>query len=110
MTLAPVALDMLLEELGKQEDVPVLVAADDMQALCGQTLYKDPQFRSIAAWHLGMPRLLLEFAGGMRKFKRGAFIGAVTNSDPLFPVPAELLDAFEMERSYPARYVVFQNR
>ncbi|KAL1659053.1 mitochondrial ribosomal death-associated protein 3-domain-containing protein [Schizophyllum commune] len=102
MTLAPVALDMLLEELGKQEDVPVLVAADDMQALCGQTLYKDPQFRSIAAWHLGMPRLLLEFAGGMRKFKRGAFVGAVTNSDPLFPVPAELLDAFEMERSYPA--------
>ncbi|KAL1745537.1 mitochondrial ribosomal death-associated protein 3-domain-containing protein [Schizophyllum fasciatum] len=102
MTLAPVALDMLLEELGKQEEVPVLVAADDMQALCGQSLYRDPQFRAVAAWHLGMPRMILEFAGGMRKFKRGAFIGAVTNSDPLFPVPLELLDAFDLERSSPA--------
>ncbi|TRM58083.1 mitochondrial ribosomal death-associated protein 3-domain-containing protein [Schizophyllum amplum] len=100
-SLAPIALDVLLEELGAQDEVPVLVAVDDMQALCGDSLYKDPQFRNVAAWHLGMPRMLLEFAGEMRKLKRGAFIGALTNTDPQFPMPAELQDAFQLERKLP---------
>jgi small subunit ribosomal protein S29 len=48
--------------------VPVLLAVDDFQALFTKTAYKTPQFQSIRAWHLSMPRLILEYASGRKLF------------------------------------------
>lgn len=44
--------------------VPVLLAIDDLQALYGTSLYRDPEFNHIQALHLSMPRLILEYASG----------------------------------------------
>jgi small subunit ribosomal protein S29 len=49
---------------------PVLLAIDDFQALYCRTSYKDPRFSAIKSYHLSMPRLLLEYAGGKRSFVR----------------------------------------
>jgi len=44
--------------------MPVLLAIDDLQALYGTSLYRDPEFHHIQALHLSMPRLILEYASG----------------------------------------------
>lgn len=49
---------------------PVLLALDDFQALYHQTTYRDPLFNFIQAYHLSMPRLMLEYASGLRSFVR----------------------------------------
>jgi len=85
-TSAPSVLSALLEALGKQTRyvhlrvcfatersrphcrIPVLLAIDDFQALFTRTAYKTPHFQTIRAWHLSMPRLLLEYASGRKAF------------------------------------------
>ncbi|KAJ7717669.1 mitochondrial ribosomal death-associated protein 3-domain-containing protein [Mycena metata] len=95
--LAPLLLDALLTELSIQTAHPVLLAIDDFQALAmGRSGYRDPQFKGIRPHHLGMGRLLLEFAGGRRAFARGLVIGALSRSDPMFPVPPQLAAALSI--------------
>ena len=48
----------------------MLLAVDDIQALYGKTLYRDPQFVPIHSYHLSLPRLIMEYASGKRVFVR----------------------------------------
>ncbi|KAJ3569969.1 hypothetical protein NP233_g4701 [Leucocoprinus birnbaumii] len=96
---APAVLELLVEELKGQTTHPVLLAVDDFQALFNQSLYRDPHFKPIATYHLSLPRLILSHfsppsspsspSGG---FKFGACLGALTSSDPAFPISLELKD------------------
>ncbi|PFH53262.1 hypothetical protein AMATHDRAFT_137940, partial [Amanita thiersii Skay4041] len=98
---SPSILDAVLTELSHQTKHPVLLAVDDFQAFYGQTAYRDPFFSRIRPYHLSMPRLILEFAAGKRSFARGAMIGAITYSDPAYPLPLELRDALGMPYGHP---------
>ncbi|KAJ7022680.1 mitochondrial ribosomal death-associated protein 3-domain-containing protein [Mycena alexandri] len=95
--LAPALLDALLTELSSQTQFPVLLAIDDFQALAaGRSGYRDAQYKSIRPHHLGMGRVLLEFAGGRRGLARGLLLAALTRSDPAFPVPPQLAAALSL--------------
>jgi len=96
-TSAPTVLAALLEALGKQTRAPVLLAVDDFQALFTKTAYKSPHFQTIRAWHLSMPRLLLEYASGRKAFARGAFIGALSLSDKTYSLSQELRYALGLQ-------------
>ncbi|KAH9990578.1 mitochondrial ribosomal death-associated protein 3-domain-containing protein [Russula vinacea] len=94
---APTVLVALLEALGKQTTVPVLLAIDDFQALFTKTAYKTPHFQTIRAWHLSMPRLLLEYASGRKAFARGAVVGALSLSDKTYGLSQELRYALGLQ-------------
>ncbi|KAJ7230213.1 mitochondrial ribosomal death-associated protein 3-domain-containing protein [Mycena pura] len=97
---APAALDALLRELGVQTRFPVLLAIDDFQALAGGSMYRDPHFRMIRPHHLGLPRLLLEYASGRRTLARGLVLGALTRSDPQFPVSDQLAASLRIPEEF----------
>ncbi|KAI8985668.1 mitochondrial ribosomal death-associated protein 3-domain-containing protein [Trametes punicea] len=90
---APTVLTVLLDELTKQTRYPVLLAIDDFQALYCMSLYRDPFFRPVKAYHLMLPRTLLEFASGKKSFARGAVLGALSMQNTTFRVPLELTEA-----------------
>ncbi|KAG6826316.1 hypothetical protein H0H92_000333 [Tricholoma furcatifolium] len=94
--LAPVILEIFMAELSKQTKVPVLLAVDDFQALYCRTAYHDPHFVPIRSHHLSVPRMIMEYASGKRTFSRGAFLGAISNSETLYKVPLELQDALNI--------------
>jgi small subunit ribosomal protein S29 len=99
--------------------VPVLLAIDDFQALFTKTAYKTPHFQTIRAWHLSMPRLLLEYASGRKAFvscfsntnlafnkstisnqtnkARGAVVGALSLSDKTYGLSQELRYALGLQ-------------
>lgn len=85
--LAPTILTATLDELGRQTTsvhvrlmyeacnltltvyrFPVLLAIDDFQAIYCKTKYRHPHFARIQPYHLSMPRVLLEYAGGLKTF------------------------------------------
>ncbi|KAF8493178.1 mitochondrial ribosomal death-associated protein 3-domain-containing protein [Russula emetica] len=94
---APGVLSAVLEALGKQTRVPVLLAIDDFQALFTRTAYKTPHFQKIRAWHLSMPRLLLEYTSGQKSFARGAVVGALSLSDKTYGLSQELRHALGLQ-------------
>ncbi|KAI6010683.1 mitochondrial ribosomal death-associated protein 3-domain-containing protein [Pisolithus orientalis] len=90
--LAPTVLTAVLSELGKQTAFPVLLAIDDFQAIYCKTKYRDPHYSRIQPYHLSMPRLLLEYASGLKQFARGAVVGALSGTDTTFKLPLELAE------------------
>ncbi|KAI0306051.1 mitochondrial ribosomal death-associated protein 3-domain-containing protein [Multifurca ochricompacta] len=96
-TFAPTVLAALLEALGKQTKVPVLLAVDDFQALFTKTAYKTPHFQTIRAWHLSMPRLIIDYASGRKTFARGAVVGALSLSDKTYGLSQELRHALGLQ-------------
>lgn len=48
----------------------MLLAIDDFQALYTLSMYRDPYFKMVKAYHLTLPRTLLEFASGKQSFVR----------------------------------------
>ncbi|KAF9265387.1 hypothetical protein L218DRAFT_957582 [Marasmius fiardii PR-910] len=95
--LASVILERLLLELGKQKQHPVLLAVDDFQCIyTPMSEYRDPHFNRIRPYHLSVPRLLLEYASGKKSFARGAVVGAINASDPLYRTSVELRDALKL--------------
>ncbi|KAF8623781.1 hypothetical protein AX15_006191 [Amanita polypyramis BW_CC] len=98
---APAVLDAFMTELSQQTKHPVLLAVDDFQALYCRTAYRDPFFSTIRSYHLSMPRLILEFASCKRSFARGTVLGAITCSDPAYPLPLELREALQMPYDHP---------
>ncbi|KIY69448.1 hypothetical protein CYLTODRAFT_349530 [Cylindrobasidium torrendii FP15055 ss-10] len=102
---APQVLEVVLAELGKQKEHPVLLAVDDFQSLYGKTKYKDPHFDGITSYHLNVPRLIMEYAGGRKSFARGAVFGALRSTNTQFPVSNDMymglgLDEFEEGRAW----------
>ncbi|KDQ51085.1 hypothetical protein JAAARDRAFT_211375 [Jaapia argillacea MUCL 33604] len=92
-SVAPTVLSALLEQLGKQEAYPVLLAIDDFQALYCQSRYRDPHYAHIKSYHLSVPRLLLDYASGSKTFARGAVFGALSTCSTDFQLPLELREA-----------------
>ncbi|KAI0793800.1 mitochondrial ribosomal death-associated protein 3-domain-containing protein [Fomes fomentarius] len=99
---APTVLSVLFTELAQQTKYPVLLAVDDFQALYCQSLYRDPYFKTVKGYHLGLPRTLLEFASGKRAFKRGAFLGALSTQNTTFSAPLELVEALGLQPTVPS--------
>ncbi|TFY79925.1 hypothetical protein EWM64_g4084 [Hericium alpestre] len=95
--VAPTVLTALMEELGKQTQFPVLLAIDDFQALFSESTYRSPHFSAIKAWHLSMPRLLLDYASGQKTFARGAVVGALSTADTRFKLSTELRHALGLQ-------------
>ncbi|KAI6024439.1 mitochondrial ribosomal death-associated protein 3-domain-containing protein [Pisolithus marmoratus] len=100
--LAPTVLAAVLSELGKQTTYPVLLAIDDFQAIYCKTKYRDPHYSRIQPFHLSMPRLLLEYASGLRQFARGAVVGALSGTDTTFKLPLELAEALGLPPTSPS--------
>ncbi|TFY69289.1 hypothetical protein EVJ58_g499 [Rhodofomes roseus] len=90
---APVVLSVLIDELSQQSTHPVLLAVDDMQAMYGYSMYRDPHYRQIMAQHLAIPRMILQYASGKKAFPRGAVIGAAGTQHTAFKMPLELCEA-----------------
>ncbi|KAJ7632787.1 mitochondrial ribosomal death-associated protein 3-domain-containing protein, partial [Roridomyces roridus] len=93
---AHVCLEALMAEMGRQTVFPVLIAIDDFQALAGRSLYRDPHGRFIRPHHLGLPRLLLEYASGRKKLARGCVLGALSRTDTQFPVTPQLSESLNL--------------
>ncbi|OBZ66880.1 28S ribosomal protein S29, mitochondrial [Grifola frondosa] len=108
--LAPFVLSALMNELSRQSKHPVLLAVDDFQALYSTTLYRDPHFKPLMSHSLSVPRLLLEFASGIRSFARGAVVGALSTSDTQFRLPLELREALGLPEFRFAGPYVHRNR
>ncbi|KZT59887.1 hypothetical protein CALCODRAFT_166829 [Calocera cornea HHB12733] len=96
------ALDALVGQLGRQTEIPVLLAADDYQCLYVQSMYRDQQYIPIWAYHLSLPRLLLEYAIGTRPLKRGLVLGALGPLHTNFAAPVPLREAIGAEISWKA--------
>ncbi|KAF9070753.1 mitochondrial ribosomal death-associated protein 3-domain-containing protein [Rhodocollybia butyracea] len=95
--ISSVAFETLIGELCAQSKIPILLAIDDFQALyTPKSSYRDPHFSAIRPYHLALPRILLELASGKRFFQRGAVLGALTTTDPKFPVTQELKEVLEL--------------
>ncbi|KAI0369803.1 hypothetical protein BV20DRAFT_967474 [Pilatotrama ljubarskyi] len=99
---APTVLSALLDELAKQTKYPVLLAVDDFQALYCTSAYRDPFFRAVKAYHLTLPRTLLEFASGKKAFTRGAVFGALSTQNTTFRTPLELTESLGLEPTGPS--------
>ncbi|EIM86567.1 uncharacterized protein STEHIDRAFT_147130 [Stereum hirsutum FP-91666 SS1] len=105
-TVAPTVLEAMLECLGAQTELPVLVAVDDFQALFCKSAYRDPLYGSLRAWHLSMPRLLLEYASGRRTFARGAFVGAISSTSNTYALTPEVRYALGFQQDLqPSPYI-----
>ena len=100
---------------------PVLLAIDDFQALYNLSTYRDPYFKMVKAYHLTLPRTLLEFASGKQSFvclsfppsmhvhahiyipqARGAVLGALSTQNKAFRAPLELTEALGLTPDVPS--------
>ncbi|KAI0718085.1 mitochondrial ribosomal death-associated protein 3-domain-containing protein [Cerioporus squamosus] len=99
---APTVLSTLFAELAQQTKAPVLLAIDDFQALYNMSLYRDPYYKLVKAYHLSLPRMLLEFASGKQAFKRGAVLGALSMQNTTFRPPLELVEALGLQPAQPS--------
>lgn len=99
-SLAALILETVMSELSTQTKSPVLFAVDDFQALYCQTAYRDPHFVPIRPYHLSVPRMIMDYASGKRSFAKGAFVGAITNSDTVYKLPLELKDALGLPHEH----------
>ncbi|KAF9002462.1 mitochondrial ribosomal death-associated protein 3-domain-containing protein [Cyathus striatus] len=98
---------LVLERI-PEYSTPVLLAIDEFQSLYGKTKYRDQHFVPIKSFHLSVPRALMEYANGTRKFRYGAVLGALTNTCTNFPIPLELRDA--LGTGYPHPTSPWENR
>ncbi|KAL5492220.1 hypothetical protein ACEPAI_3667 [Sanghuangporus weigelae] len=94
--MAPTILSIVLEELGKQEKFPVLLAVDEIQALYCKTEYRNQHYEHIKSYHLSLPRLLMEYASGKRTLNRGAVLGAISSTITQYPLGPELKQALSL--------------
>lgn len=73
-------LDAVLDILSNQTQFPVLFAIDEVQALFRTSKYRRPDYKFLEAYHLGVPRMALEYLSGARELKRGAVLTATALS------------------------------
>lgn len=73
-------LDAVLEVLSSQTQFPVLFAVDEVQTLFRTSRYRRPDYKLLEAYHLGMPRIALDYLSGAREFKRGAVLTSTAMS------------------------------
>ncbi|KIJ55267.1 hypothetical protein M422DRAFT_23875 [Sphaerobolus stellatus SS14] len=101
-SIAPDVLSVVMEQLAAQTEYPVLLAIDDFQALYCMSEYRGPDFNFIKSMHLSVPRILLDYAGGLKKIRRGAVFGAVSTTNTRYPIPVQLQEALKLPLSHTA--------
>lgn len=74
--IAVPVLEKVLELLGKQTKIPVLVAIDDVQTLFGTTAYRTPTYEPLEPYYLSAPRLFLDYLSNRKSFANGAIVTA----------------------------------
>ncbi|SCZ93135.1 BZ3500_MvSof-1268-A1-R1_Chr6-2g08483 [Microbotryum saponariae] len=72
--IAPLLLEALFFELSRQTSHPVLLAIDQAQGLFNTTQCVDPTYRKLEAHDLSLPRLLLDYVGGVKNFVRSGHL------------------------------------
>ncbi|KAH9815359.1 mitochondrial ribosomal death-associated protein 3-domain-containing protein [Melampsora americana] len=78
---APMILEIVFDLLSHQTLRPVLFALDGVQNLFRPTCYKDGNFQEIDSFVLNVPRALVRFARGSRKFKKGLTLISASSLD-----------------------------
>jgi small subunit ribosomal protein S29 len=59
-------LEGVLETLGKQSQVPVLIAVDEVQALFATSGVRTPDYKILESYHLSTPKLILDYLTGKK--------------------------------------------
>ncbi|CAG8579878.1 579_t:CDS:10 [Paraglomus brasilianum] len=74
---AQTALEQVLDKIDKSS-MPVLLAIDEINALYATTEFTSPDHTLLEPGNLFLPRTLLEYISGQKKFRNGAVIGATS--------------------------------
>ncbi|SCV67816.1 BQ2448_5427 [Microbotryum intermedium] len=82
---SPLLLEALFYELSQQSTYPVLLAIDQAQGLFNTTEYVDPTYRKLEAHDLSLPRLLLDYVGGLKNFVSRGFSSPFCHCSSFFP-------------------------
>jgi len=105
-----------LETLGKQSDVPVLIAVDEVQALFSTSGVRTPDYKILESYHLSTSKLILDYLTGKKALvssppllisveltnqSKGTIITALSHSTPSLPIPAEMYEALSIPSPTP---------
>ncbi|CAG8526658.1 6127_t:CDS:10 [Ambispora leptoticha] len=102
-----VAFDVLTKffaEIEQNDTYSVLLAVDEINAFYTRTKYRNVDFTFLDADRFSLIKILLEFFGGQRHFKRGAIIGAISNVFP--PIQSKILD-FSLRLDEPSPWIPY---
>ncbi|CAG8432964.1 11025_t:CDS:10 [Diversispora eburnea] len=81
---AQLVFEIFLEEISNNNKYPVLLAVDAINAFYTVSEYTDMDNKRMEAVRLSLPRTILEYFSGHRRFARGAVIGAMSHVDKAF--------------------------
>ncbi|RIA84681.1 mitochondrial ribosomal death-associated protein 3-domain-containing protein [Glomus cerebriforme] len=83
--------EIFLEEIGNNQEYPVLLAVDEVNAFYTDSEYRDVDDSLLEATKLSLPRTILEYFSGNKDFTYGAVIGALSqNFKPFVSKPLEV--------------------
>ncbi|KAF9192848.1 hypothetical protein BGZ51_004611 [Haplosporangium sp. Z 767] len=83
-------MEVFMKEIGAQNEVPILVAVDEVNNLFRPTQYLSQDAKELDPEHLKLPELFLNYISGKRSFNHGAIVAAT--SDALLAKKSEVLD------------------
>ncbi|RHZ74130.1 hypothetical protein Glove_227g97 [Diversispora epigaea] len=81
---AQLVFEIFLEEISTNIEYPILLAVDAINAFYTVSEYTDVDNTRMEAVRLSLPRTILEYFSGHRRFARGAVIGAMSHIDKVF--------------------------
>ncbi|CAB4382711.1 hypothetical protein RhiirA5_396563 [Rhizophagus irregularis] len=83
--------EIFLEEIGNNQEYPVLLAVDEINAFYTDSKYFDVDDTLLEANRLSLPRTILEYFSGKKDFTYGAVIGALSQTfKPFISKPLEI--------------------
>ncbi|KAF9956421.1 37S ribosomal protein S23 mitochondrial [Mortierella alpina] len=83
-------LEVFMNELGAQKDIPTLIAVDEINSFYRPTQYLSQDGKELDPDHLKLPKLFLNYISGKSSLDHGAVIGAT--SDSLLANKSEILE------------------
>ncbi|KAG0261959.1 37S ribosomal protein S23 mitochondrial [Mortierella polycephala] len=84
------AVEVFMKEIGAQNEVPTLVAVDEINNLFRPTQYLSQDAKELDPEHLKLPKLFLNYISGKSSFNHGAIVTAT--SDTFLAHKSEVLD------------------
>ncbi|GBB83598.1 hypothetical protein RclHR1_01030013 [Rhizophagus clarus] len=83
--------EIFLEEIGNNQEYPVLLAVDEVNAFYTDSEYRDVDDTLLESNRLSLPRAILEYFSGKKDFTNGAVIGALSQTfKPFVSKPLEI--------------------
>lgn len=94
--------EALMRNVVQQKEVPVLLALDGIQGLFSTSHYRDPDYRPLQSFELGVPRTLLSSlrrtgSGSFGGVQKGAALTAMGLANKTWPCPPELRSALNIK-------------